>query len=473
VSIKEDDLLAKPPGPAWVRESKEPPAKSIKGDPAVNEKPFYIGISEGSGEPLPNFAWEEPTESTELKRTTLHAIHLELGAKMAPFAGWEMPLWYSSVREEHQAVRTAGGLFDVSHMGIYQAEGPDAAVFLDSVCGNDIGYLKIGQSVYTHFLDPDANVIDDLIVYRRGAETYLIVVNASNDDKDWAHLCAVRDGEVLVDNKRPWARAFGRNVVLRNLRDPAEGKDMLVDIALQGPLSRDILLALKCDDATCKRIQKLDRAELCEATLGGVDLVVSRTGYTGEKMSYELFVHPYKATVLWKALLDIGGPMGLKPIGLGARDSLRIEAGLPLYGHEMGGELALGVGEAGFRSYVKTYKPWFIGRESFLEREAERDSVVIRFRCDVKGIPMVHLGDPVLDKRGLTIGVVTSCAADRTGYLTGQAYIYKKYADEGTPFFIFQGTPMKADGETRPDLRPGDRIFIPTAATVLRRFPRL
>jgi len=165
--------------------------------------------------------------------------------------------------------------------------------------------------------------------------------------------------------------------------------------------------------------------------------------------------------------------MGLKPIGLGARDSLRIEAGLPLYGHEMGGELTLGVGEAGFRSYVKTYKPWFIGRESFLEREAERDSVVIRFRCDVKGIPMVHLGDPVLDKRGLTIGVVTSCAADRMNYLTGQAFIYKKYAEEGTPFFIFQGTPMKADGETRPDLKPGDRIFIPTAATVLRRFPKL
>ncbi len=473
VSIKEDDLLAKPPGPAWVRESKEPPEKPVEGDPAAKDKPFYIGISDGSGEPLPKFNWQEPKEQPELKRTTLHAIHLELDAKMAPFAGWEMPLWYSSVREEHQAVRNAAGLFDVSHMGIYQAEGPDAAIFLDSVCGNDIGYLDVGQSVYTHFLDPDANVIDDLIVYQRGPEEYLIVVNASNDDKDWSYLCAVRDGEVLVDNKRPWARAFGRNVVLRDLSDPAEGKDMLVDIALQGPLSRDILLALKCDDATCKRIRKLDRAELCEATLGGVDLVVSRTGYTGENMSFELFVHPYKSAVLWKALLDIGESMGLKPIGLGARDSLRIEAGLPLYGHEMGGELALGVGEAGFRSYVKTYKPWFIGRESFLEREAERDSVVIRFRCDVKGIPMVQLGDPVLDKRGLTIGVVTSCAADRMNYLTGQAYIYKKYADEGTPFFIFQGTPMKADGETRPDLKPGDRIFIPTAATVLRRFPKL
>ncbi|MCK5634250.1 MAG: glycine cleavage system aminomethyltransferase GcvT, partial [Anaerolineales bacterium] len=473
VSIKEDDLLAKPPGPAWVHESKEPPAKSLKGDPAANTKPFYVGISDGSGEPLPEFNWQEAKDQSELKRTTLHAIHIELGAKMAPFAGWDMPVWYSSVREEHKAVRTAAGLFDVSHMGIYQAEGPDAAVFLDSVCGNDIGYLKVGQSVYTHFMDPDANVIDDLIVYRRGAEEYLLVVNASNDDKDWAYLCAVRDGEVLVDKKRPWARAFGRKVVLRNLRDPAEGKDMLVDIALQGPLSRDILLSLKCDDATCKRIQKLDRAELCEATLGGIDLVVSRTGYTGEKMAFELFVHPYKSAVLWKALLDIGEPMGLKPIGLGARDSLRIEAGLPLYGHEMGGELKLGVGEAGFRSYVKTYKPWFIGRESLLAREAERDSVVVRFRCDVKGIPMVHLGDPVLDKRGLTIGMVTSCAADRMNYLTGQAYIYKKYADEGTPFFIFQGTPMKADGETRPDLKPGDRIFIPTAATVLRRFPKL
>jgi glycine hydroxymethyltransferase len=202
-------------------------------------------------------------------------------------------------------------------------------------------------------------------------------------------------------------------------------------------------------------------------------MIVSRTGYTGEKFGYELFVHPFQSVILWKALMDVGIPMGLKPIGLGARDSLRIEAGLPLYGHEMAGEMNLTVGDAGFRNYVKTYKPWFIGRDALLEREEKRKSVVVRFRCVEKGVRMAHYGDPVLDKRGLTIGTVTSCAADRMNYLTGQAHIYKKYSEEGTPIFLFQGTPMKADGESPPDLKPGDKIFIPTAATVLRRFPKL
>lgn len=474
VQIHEDDLLAKSPGPVIVHEALDvEPVERIEGESESVGKPFYIGMGTGSGVELPPFEWVASQGDEELKHTNLHALHEELGAKMAPFAGWDMPLWYSSVREEHLAVRTHAGIFDVTHMGIFQAEGPDAAPFLDSVCGNDISYLRVGQSVYTHFLDPDAAVIDDVIVYRRAPESYLVVVNAANDAKDWAYLNAVRRGSVLVDKVRPWARAYGRGVVLRNLRDPMEGKDMLVDIAIQGPLSRDILLSLKCDDDACKRVRKLSRGELCEVSLGGIDLIVSRTGYTGERIGYELFVHPYQSVVLWKALLDIGGPMGLVPVGLGARDSLRIEAGLPLYGHEMGGELDLSVGDAGFRSYVKTYKPWFIGRDSFLKREGDRESEVVRFRCNEKGVRMVHLGDPVMDKRGLTIGVVTSCAADHENFLTGQAHVYSKFNEVGTPIFIFQGTPMKADGESPPDLKPGDRIFIPTAATVLPRFPKV
>ena len=172
---------------------------------------------------------------------------------MIPFAGWEMPVWYTSVVEEHLATRQAAGLFDVSHMGVYQAEGPDAAAFLDSVCGNDIGGAGGGRILLHPLPDPDANVIDDTLVYRRGDEKYLVVVNASNDDKDWAWLNAVREGKVMVDTARPWARAFGRNVILRNLRDPKAGADMRVDIALQGPKSRDILLALGCDADTRKQ----------------------------------------------------------------------------------------------------------------------------------------------------------------------------------------------------------------------------
>jgi len=463
------DPLRRLAGPIIVEESNESPVTQATGDAISQTKPYFIGIGEDAAlEPLPSFSWQE-SEPEQLRRTPLYEMHRQMGAKMIPFAGWEMPVWYSSVSEEHLATRQAAGLFDVAHMGVYQAEGINAAAFLDSVCGNDISALEVGESCYTHFLDPEANVIDDTIVYRRAEDKYLIVVNAANDDKDWAWLNAVREGRVRVDAKRPWARAFGRNVVLRNLRDPKEGSDRRVDIALQGPKSRDILLALGCDAQTRKRVLALKRTELCEATLGGFDLVVSRTGYTGEKMAFELFVHPDKAADLWQALLKVGEPMGLKPCGLGARDSLRTEAGLPLYGHELAGPFNLGVGEAGFASFVKTYKPWFIGRDAFLAREKQRNTVVVRFRFTEKGVRMAHLGDPVLDRRGRTIGYVTSCAIDSEGFLTGQAWIELKYAEEGTPLYIFQSAPQSL-GKAPAELKTGDRIVLPTPAVVLSRF---
>jgi glycine hydroxymethyltransferase len=472
--LVDDDLLRKLPGPVIVADTSSEAQKSelIDTDDKLTRseiKPYYIGIHDSAGESLPDFGWEEKT--SEIKRTPVYDLHLELGGKMVPFAGWEMPVRYASVMEEHLAVREAAGLFDVAHMGVYQAEGPDAAVFLDSVCGNDVSALSVGESLYTHLLDPDASVIDDLLVYRRASEKYMIVVNASNDDKDWAWLNAVRDGTVKVDNKRPWTRAFGRNVILRNLRDPKEGPDMRVDIALQGPRSRDILFSLGIDEIDRKRILKLKRTELCDAVVGGFDLVVSRTGYTGERMAFELFVHPKQAQDLFRLLLQLGEPFGLKPIGLGARDSLRTEAGLPLYGHEMGGELNLGVSEAAFGSYVKTYKPWFVGRDAYLDQDSKRRGVVVRFRFNEKGVRMAHLGDPVVDRRGKMIGTVTSCAADRNGYLIGQAYLDLKTSDEGTTIYVFQGAPKKT-GKAPVDLDFGDRISIPSAATVLRRFPK-
>ena len=158
-----------------------------------------------------------------------------MGARIAPFAGWEMPTWYTSVIEEHHACRTAAGLFDLGHMGIYQVEGPNACVFLDSLVGNDIGGLSIGQSCYTHFLDPQANVIDDLMIYRRADQCYMVVANAANDARDWAWLNAVCAGKVQVDLKRPGSKVYGRDVILRNLRDPQAGAEMRVNMALQGP----------------------------------------------------------------------------------------------------------------------------------------------------------------------------------------------------------------------------------------------
>ncbi len=463
------DVLKKLPGLTVVKDSNAEPVKPVKGE-AVAPKPYFIGMDSSTGEPLPRFAWEE--QEGELKHTPIYETHKQLGAKIITYAGWEMPVWYTSVMEEHLAVRQSAGLFDVAHMGVLQVEGHDAAAFLDSVVANDVSYLNVGESCYTHFLDPDANVIDDLIIYKRGKEKMLMVVNAANADKDWAWLNAVKQGQVLVDGQRPWAKVFGRNSTLRNLKDPKEGKDMRVDIALQGPKARQILMKMGCDEDTRCCVRYLKRTHICEVNLAGFDLVISRTGYTGEKFSYEIFVHPARADELFNAILDAGREFGIKPCGLGARDSLRTEAGLPLYGHEMGGELNLGVAEAGFGQYIKTYKPWFVGRQAFLSKEKVRKGELVRFRFDEKGVRMAHLGDPVVDWRGRVIGHVTSCAVDMDGFLTGQAYLEAKSAGKGNIIYIYQGAP-KDSSKILGALSVGERVILPSPAHILRRFPKL
>jgi len=203
---------------------------------------------------------------------------------------------------------------------------------------------------------------------------------------------------------------------------------------------------------------------LCDAVIGGFDLIVSRTGYTGEKMAFELFVHPERAVEFWLAVMKAGEPFGVKPIGLGARDSLRTEAGLPLYGHEMGlgsGKFDgrdLGVAEGGFGSYVKPYKPYFIGRDAYIAREKERKGVVVRFTFDEQRVRMAHNGDPVVNANGERVGFVTSCAIDGIRFITGQAFVDFAYAKEGTPIFIHQGGVME---------RPA------SAAKVVSRFAKL
>jgi len=466
----DDDLHRKVPGPFVVElEEMVSSAPDTEWGHDGLYKPWYVGAADKKEDALPDFVWQEK-EAAQPRRTALYETHKAMGAKLVDFAGWEMPVRYSSVLDEHLATREAAGLFDVSHMGVYEVEGPSAASFLDSVVGNDVFALNVGESHYTQFLDPDGNVIDDTMVYRRGEELFLVVVNASNDDKDWAWLNAVKNGEVCIDRERPWAKVSSDGCELRDLRDPKQGDRMLVDIAIQGPKSRDILLALGTDDATARTLKGLPWAGVMSGEFGGINLIVSRTGYTGERVAFELFVHPDQSPVLWKKLLEVGEPIGLKPIGLGARDSLRTEAGLPLYGHEMAGEMNLGVGAAGFGAYVKTYKPWFIGRKAFLMQEAERTVDLVRFRFVDKSVKMAHNGDPVVDDRGRVVGKVTSCAIDREGYILGQAVVDSKYNNPGARIAIFQGVGVEIPAVT--DLSLGKRTNVPSTAEVLTRFPK-
>jgi glycine hydroxymethyltransferase len=470
----DDDLPRRIPGPFKVEKSESLPISNQVVDNKEYSKPFFIGIAQNISDKkpaLPDFNYSEDS-SDKLKRTSLFNWHIDHNGKIVPFAGWEMPVWYSSVVEEHLATRKSAGLFDVTHMGVYQVEGIDSVSFLDSVCANDISALQIGESCYTHLLDPHANVLDDLLVYYHNPNEYLMVVNAANDDKDWSWLNSVKNRKVKIDNERPWANCFGHNFLLRNLKDPGEKESMRVDVALQGPLSKQILLNLGFDKNDYAKIDGLKRTELCHAQWNNLDLIISRTGYTGEKMAFEVFIHPDSALTFWEKIIEIGTPLGIKPCGLGSRDSLRTEAGLPLYGHEMGGLLNLGVGEAGFDSYVKVYKPWFVGRKSFLERELERKNVVIRFRFEQQRVRMAHLGDPVLNDKGKVIGAVTSCAIDSEEYLTGQAYIDKQFSEEGNVLYIYQNSTEIPDISIS-KLSSGNRISLPAKAIVVSRFARL
>ncbi len=471
------DLYAKLPGPVAVQMAAAPAAAVApqeKVAAVVISKPYFIGSDAlaGAGDhlaALPPFVWEEPVDAP-LRRTTLHQIHRDSGARMVPFGGWDMPVWYSSVSEEHAAVRQTAGLFDVSHMGVFEASGPFAADFLNLVTTNDISALEVGYSHYTYFLLPDGRVVDDLLIYRRGPQNYMLVVNASNNDKDWAWLNAVNEGQVMLDARRPWIKVQ-HPCTLRDLRDPQWGDECRVDIALQGPRATDILLALVDDRDLAGRIKKLPWAGLTEGNVGGFDLVISRTGYTGERVAFELFVHPEQAPAFWQALMAAGEPFGIKACGLAARDSTRTEAGLPLYGHELAGPLNLNPGDAGFASYVKLWKPFFIGRDAFIVREQTRDRVVVRFRMNDKAVRRPESGDPVLDRRGKVVGTVTSCAIDMDGYLLGQAVLPLALAAPETPVSIYQMGGGARGLQLPKEVKVGARLPRPDDATVLTRFP--
>ena len=435
------------------------------------DKPYFVGQDKL---PPPSthvakrpFAWTAPTD-TPPKRTALYEEHVGLGAKIISFAGWEMPVWYTSVGEEHVAVRERAGLFDVAHMGTLEVSGPHAVDLMDLVGVNYVRWLQNGDSQYSALLDADGHILDDILIYRRAWDRFFVVVNAANFDKDWAWLNAVNENQVLIDKQRPWVSVL-HPAILRDLKDPASGPEQRVDIALQGPKSLPLLLDCAEDPLLSARLARLQRTKFVEGTLGGIDLLISRTGYTGEDAGYELYVHPDHAAGLWNLLLERGAPYGVAPCGLAARDSTRIEAGLPLYGHELGGELEISPNEAGYASYVKYHKPFFIGRTPYKARNDGSTRRIVRFQVSERGARALRGGEPAVNRRGRVIGTVTSCTlvGDRQ---IGMALIDGRYAEPGTELLIYPQT-RGAVCKSPQELELGDTVALAIDAVVLSRFP--
>lgn len=363
-----------------------------------------------SGTRTGEFVFEQ--KETIAKGSALYSEHIKLTDKshIAAFAGFLMPLWYTSISAEHQAVREAAGLFDCSHMGVLEAAGPYAKEFLNIVFTNDVNKLSDGKAQYGYIIDAAGNVLDDIIIYRRAEDKYMVVVNASNEPKIKAYFNAMLNDEAIIDADNADRRLDNKPAV-RDMRDVTSGSDCRIDLALQGPEAIDIVLELIEDEQIKGQIKELKPFRFIETAVAGIDCIVSRTGYTGAAMGFELYVHPDKAPELWSKLFEKGKSSGLVPCGLGARDSLRIEAGFPLYGHELAGPFNISPFQAGYSFAVKLDKEFFIGKAA-MQEEAERyNMAVVRIELPgAKGIRPVRGNDAVLDDGGDCVGWVLSCA---------------------------------------------------------------
>ena len=329
-------------------------------------------------------AGEQPGEQPALRRTPLYDVHRALGARMVAFAGWEMPVQYASIIDEHRTVRTAAGLFDLSHMGELLVSGPDALAFVRYCVISDPGSLAPGQAQYSMLCARDGGVIDDLIIYRIH-EGYLLVCNAANRAADVVHL-------------RGHLAPGGFNATLED-RSDATGL-----VAPQGPRAADLLKTLTDAD-----VDGLGYYHATPGVVAGIECLIARTGYTGED-GFELFCLASQTESLWQAVLDAGEPFGLKPCGLGSRDTLRLEAGMPLYGNEL--DRDHNPYEANMGWAVKLEKGEFVGRAALArirERGARRRLVGLLMRDNA----VARHGYQVRIPEGGT-GVVTSGTASPT-----------------------------------------------------------
>lgn len=336
----------------------------------------------------------------EIKKTCLHDLHVALGARMSPFAGWDMPIQYAGIEEEHRAVREACGVFDVSHMGEVNISGPDAERLVNRLFTNDVSGAPAGQCFYGMMLHPHGGVVDDLLVYKRAADSFLLVINAANIAKDEAWILANAEG-------------FDAKVDLLS--------DSTAELAIQGPKAEEVVgrvLGIPCADLAFYTFKELE--------IDGEHSIISRTGYTGED-GFELYAPAAVIRRAWQALIDSGE---CAPCGLGCRDTLRFEVGLPLYGDELADDIT--PLEAGLSMFVKLDKTDMIGRDAIAAQKSEgprRKSVGLELLD--RAVP--RHGYEVLDPEGNVIGHVTTgyrgISVDKS---VAMALIDSRYAKQGT-----------------------------------------
>ena len=282
------------------------------------------------------------THDQELRHTPLHRAHVAAGARMVEFAGWHLPVQYTGVMDEHLAVRTRAGVFDVSHMGEILVRGPEALAYLQQVTCNDVSKLVPGRIHYSGLMTPNGAFVDDLLIYKMAEDDYFVVVNAANTAKDYAWM---------LDH----ARGFDAEVI--------DASSAWAQIALQGPKSVELLAPLVAADPAAMKYYSFVRTEV-----DGVACIVSRTGYTGED-GFEVYAPPRAAEKIWYSLLGAGAPHGVVPVGLGARDTLRLEAKMALYGNDIDGSTTALEADLGW--IVKLEKGPFVGSDVLLKQKQE------------------------------------------------------------------------------------------------------
>lgn len=348
------------------------------------------------------------------KRTPLYEEHVKLGAKIVDFAGFDMPVQYTGVMEEHKAVRNAAGIFDVSHMGEFEFKGPDALTLLDTLTPNNVAKLTDGMAQYSMLCNEKGGIVDDILIYRLKPDHFVMVVNASNIEKDWKWI-----QDKIQDPKTK----FQINSKIQNISDE------ICLIAVQGPKAIEIITGL-----TETPVAELKSFRFAVDVIAGQkDCWIARTGYTGED-GVEIFCKSSQAPALWQAILKAGAPHGIKPAGLGARDTLRLEARLSLYGHEINDET--NPLEAGLSWVVKLDKPVdFIGKGPIQKtKEAGLQRQIVGFKMIDKGIPRQGCG---IHDANHAVGIVTSGTFSPTLNIgIGLGYVPTSFAPIGSKFTI-------------------------------------